>query len=83
MKETKEVLHVICVLCQTIKSLKGEKFKVEDISKFVPLIEAVSVAFKDVDKVKAELKNIDAEGIVLLAKELVEVKDSILSLFDK
>jgi hypothetical protein len=83
MKETKEVLHVICVVCQTIKSLKGEKFKPEDISKFIPLIEAVSVALKDADKIKAELKNINAEGIVLLAKEITEVKDSIVSLFDK
>ena len=83
MKETKEVLHVICVICQTIKSLKGEKFKAEDISKFVPLIEALSTAFKDADKIKAELKNINAEGIVLLAKELTEVKDNIVSLFDK
>lgn len=83
MKETKEVLHVICVLCQTIKSLKGEKFKPEDISKFVPLIEALSAAFKDADKIKAELKNINAEGIVLLAKELTEVKDNIVYLFEK
>ena len=83
MKETKELLHVICVVCQTIKSLKGEKFKPEDIAKFVPLIEALSAAFKDADKIKAELKNIDAEGIILLAKEISEVKDNILSLFDK
>lgn len=83
MKETKEVLHVICVVCQTIKSLKGEKFKPEDIAKFIPLIEALSEALKDADKIKAELKNINAEGIILLAKEITEVKDSIVSLFDK
>lgn len=81
MKETKEVLHVICVVCDLINSLKGEKFKPEDIAKFIPVIEAVSVALKDSDKIKAELKNINAEGIVLLAQELSEVKDKVLSLF--
>lgn len=83
MKETKEVLHVICVLCQTINSLKGQVFEPKDIVKFVPLIQAVSVALEDANKIKVELKNIDAEGIILLAKEISEVKDSILSLFDK
>ena len=81
MKETKELLHVICVLCQLVNSLKAEKFKAEHISKFIPLIDALSIAIKDADKIKAELKNIDAEGIILLAKELTEVKDNILSLF--
>ena len=82
MKETKEVLHVICVLCDLINSLKGEKFKPEDISKFIPLIDAVSVALKDIDQIKVEIKNINAEGIIVLAKELSEVKDKILSVFN-
>lgn len=83
MKETKEVLHVICVLVQTIKDLKGQVFELPDIVKFVPLIQALSVAIKDADQIKAELKNIDKEGMILIADEITEVKDSILSLFDK
>lgn len=83
MKETKEVLHVICVLVQTIKSLKGQVFELPDIVKFVPLIQALSVAIKDADQIKAELKNIDKEGMILIADEITEVKDSIVSLFDK
>lgn len=83
MKETREVLHVICVIVALYKALKSEEFKPENVDKFIPLLQAVSDAFKDADKIKAELKNIDAEGIVLLGKELIEVKDSILSLFDK
>lgn len=83
MKETKEVLHVICVLVQTIKDLKGQVFELPDIVKFVPLIQALSVAIKDADQIKAELKNIDKEGMILIADEITEVKDSIVSLFDK
>lgn len=84
MKETKEVLHVICVLCQTIEKVKGmEKFSIKDIKEFIPLIEAVSVASENFSEIKNEIVNINAEGVIAIAKELAEVKDSILSLVKK
>ena len=84
MKETKEVLHVICVFCQTVEKFKKmEKFSVKDIKEIIPLIEAVANASENFSEIKNELVNINADGVIAIAKELSEVKDSILSLVKK
>ena len=84
MKETREVLHVICVFCQVIEKFKKlEKFSIKDIKEIIPLIEAISNASENFSEIKNEIMNINADGVISIAKELSEVKDSILSLLKK